>query len=329
MNISDIAIRRPVFTTMVMVARMVLGFMAFNRLGVELFPDISFPLITVNTPYPGAGPEEVEQIVTRPIEDAVSSLGGVDTVRSSSREGFSSVIILFKMGTDTKIANMDVRDRVTAARMAMPSGVMESSFFKLDPSASPVQALVLSGSADPRVIRQLAEDVVRPALELAEGVAAVNIRGGEEREIEVQLSVEQLSRYGVSIAQVSQALGLENANVPAGRVDSGTKEATLRLQGEVSEVGDLANIVVALAGGVPVRVGDLGVVVDGVKERRTLVRVNGHDAVALDILKQSGGNTVAVADAGVPLSDGDRRNRRRDHLDGAHPRRGAGGVHVP
>lgn len=304
MNISDIAIRRPVFTTMVMVAMMVLGFMAFNRLGVELFPDISIPLITVNTPYPGAGPEEVEVVVTRPIEDAVSSLGGVETVRSYSREGFSSIVIMFKMGTDTKAANMDVRDRVTAARMAMPADVMESSFFKLDPSASPVQTLVLSGSADPRVIRRLAEDVVRPALEHAEGVAAVNVRGGEQREIEVQLSVEKLSRYGIAISQVTAALGLENANVPTGRVGSGTKEATLRLQGEVSRFEDLAAIVVTAVAGAPVTVGDLGVVVDSVAERRTIVRVNGHDAVALDILKQSGGNTVAVADALVePITE--------------------------
>ncbi len=296
-NLSDIAIRRPVFTTMVMVAMMVLGFVAFNRLPVELFPDMSFPLITVNTAYPGAGPEEVEKLVTRPIEDAVNSLGGIDTVRSYSREGFSSVVIMFRIGTDTKVANMDVRDRVSDARRSMPSEVMESSYMKLDPSATPVETLVLSGSADPLVIRRLAEDVVRPALEHAEGVAAVTVRGGEEREIEVQLSAEKLARYGMSIAQVSQALGLQNVNVPTGRVDSGTKEATLRLQGEVTRVDDLAAIVVTNAAGAPVTVGDLGQVVDTVKERRTLVRVNGKDAVAIDVLKQSGGNTVAVADA--------------------------------
>ena len=297
MNISDIAIRRPVFTTMVMVALMVLGFVAFRRLPVELFPDMSFPLITVNTAYPGAGPEEVEKLVTRPIEDAVNSLGGIDTVRSYSREGFSSVVIMFRIGTDTKIANMDVRDRVADARRSMPSEVMESSYMKLDPSATPVVTLVLSGSADPLVIRRLAEDVVRPALEHAEGVAAVTVRGGEEREIEAQLSAEKLVHYGVSIAQVSQALALQNVNVPTGRVDSGEKEATLRLQVEVARVGDLSSVVVMSAGGVPVTVGDLGEVVDTKKERRTLVRVNGQDAVAIDVLKQSGGNTVAVADA--------------------------------
>jgi CzcA family heavy metal efflux pump len=297
MNISDIAIRRPVFTTMVMVALMVLGLVAFNRLPVELFPDISFPLITVNTAYPGAGPEEVEQVVTRPIEDAVNSLGGIDTVRSYSREGFSSVVIMFRIGTDTKVANMDVRDRVANARRGMPAEVQDSSFMKLDPSASPVETLVLSGTADPLVIRRLAEDVVRPALEHADGVAAVNVRGGQEREIEVQLSAEKLARYGIAISQVSQALGLENANVPTGRVDSGTKEASLRLQGEVARVDDLSAIIVANAAGSPVTVGDLGEVVDTVKEQRTLVRVNGQDAVAIDVLKQSGGNTVSVADA--------------------------------
>jgi len=296
-NLSDIAIRRPVFTTMVMVAMMVLGIVAFSRLGVDLFPDVSFPLITVNTPYPGAGPEEVEQLVTRPIEDAVNSLGGVDSVRSYSREGLSTVVITFQIGTDTKVASMDVRDRVTDARRKMPLEVQESSYARLDPSATPVMTLVLSGSDDALAIRKLAEDVVQPALEHASGVAAVNVRGGQEREIEVRLSAEKLARNGLSIAAVSQALGMDNANVPTGRVEAGDKEATLRIQGEVGKVSDLSSIIVATVDGDPITVGDLGEVADTVKEQRTLVRVDGKEAVAIDVFKQSGGNTVAVADA--------------------------------
>lgn len=297
MNISDIAIRRPVFTSMVMVAMMVLGFVAFTRLGVDLFPDISFPIVTVTTPYPGAGPEEIEQLVTRPIEDAVSSLGGVDSVRSTSREGVSSVVISFEIGTDVKMASVDVRDRVTTARRFMPPDVLEPTYLRLDPSAAPIQTLVLSGEVDARSVRGLAEDVVKPILERTDGVASVTVRGGEEREIEVRLSVEKLARFGLTVSQVSQALALENANVPTGRLDQGTQETSLRLQGEVRRVDELARLVVATVGGVPVTVGDLGLVVDGAKERRTLVRVNGQEAVAIDIMKQSGGNTVAVAEA--------------------------------
>lgn len=297
MNISDIAIRRPVFTTMVMFALMILGLVSFSRLGVDLFPDISFPLVTVTTPYPGAGPEEVEQLVTRPIEDAVSSLSGVDSVRSYSREGVSVVVIAFEIGTDIKMASMDVRDRATAVHRTMPLDVRESTYLRLDPSATPVQTLVLSGPGDARTMRALADDVIKPVLERGEGVAAVNIRGGQEREIQVLLSAEKLSRYGLNVGQVSQLLSLENGNVPIGRLDQGPQETTLRLQGEVSRVEDIANIIVVNYAGTPVRVSDLGEVVDGVGERRTLVRVNGQEAVAIEVMKQSGGNTVAVADA--------------------------------
>lgn len=296
MNISDIAIHRPVFTTMMMVALMILGAVGFSRLGVDLFPDISFPILTVSTPYPGAGPEEVEQLVTRPIEDAVGSLAGVDSVRSFSREGISTVVISFKIGTDLKLASMDVRDRATAAHYAMPADVMDSSYLRIDPSASPVMTMVVSGSNDPRLVRGLADDVIKPILERAEGVAAINVRGGEEREIEVQLAAERLLRYNLTVGQVSQALGLENANFPTGRVDEGPREATLRVIGQVKDVASIARLPVATVGGVVVTVGDLGEVVDGAKERRTRVRVNGQEAIAIDILKQSGGNTVAVAE---------------------------------
>ncbi len=296
MNISDIAIRRPVFTTMVMVALMILGMVGYSRLGVDMFPDISFPIVTVTTPYPGAGPEEVEQIVTRPIEDAVGSLEGVDTVRSYSREGVSVVIVMFDIGTDVKMANVDVRDRATAVHRTMPDEVEESTYLRLDPASAPVMTLVVSGDADGRSIRALADDVLKPILERAEGVAAVNVRGGEEREIQVQLSAEKLSRWGLTVAQVSQALALENVTVPTGRLDQGPQEATLRLVGEAARVEDFADIVVATIGDTQVTVGDLGAVVDGSKERRTLVRVGGKEAVAIDIMKQSGGNTVAAAE---------------------------------
>ncbi len=297
MNISDIAIRRPVFTTMVMVAMLVLGLVAFGRLGVDLFPDISFPIVTVTTPYPGAGPEEVEQLITRPIEDAVSSLGGVESVRSYSREGVSMVVIVFEIGTDVKMASVDVRDRTTIAHRAMPGDTLESTYLSLDPSATPVVTFVLSGDVDGRIVRALAEDVVKPLLEKGDGVAAVNVRGGQEREIEVRISSEKLAKWGLTLAQVSQTLAMENANVPVGRLDQGVQEATLRLQGEVEHLEELEKLVVATVGTTPITVADLGEVVDGARERRTLVRVDGKEAVAIEVMKQSGGNTVAVAES--------------------------------
>ena len=167
MNIADIAIRRPVFTVMVMAAMMILGIVSYSRLGVDLFPDISFPLVTVSTPYPGAGPEDVEKEVTRPVEDAVSSIAGLDSVRSYSREGVSIVIVAFDIGTDTDRAALEVREKVAAVRHSMPTDVMESSFLRVDPSAAPVMTLVVAAPGVPRRVQDLAVDIVRPALVLA------------------------------------------------------------------------------------------------------------------------------------------------------------------
>ncbi|MCB9685493.1 MAG: efflux RND transporter permease subunit [Alphaproteobacteria bacterium] len=295
-SISDIAIRRPVFTTMVMVGMMVLGIVAFFRLPVDLFPDVSFPLITVVTPYPGAGPEEVEELVTRPIEDAVSSLSGIDTVRSYSREGVSTVIVQFEIGTDIKTANLDVRDRVNTVRRDMPRDVMEPSFLRLDPAASPVATLVLGGDADPRELRRFADDDLRPIFEQCDGVASVTVKGGAVREIGVELDADKLLHYGVSVGQVSQALASENLNVPAGRMTGDATETSLRLQGRYTDLDQIRDTVVSRAGGELVRVRDIGEVVDHQVERRTMVRVNGQEAVSLEVVKQSGGNTVAVAE---------------------------------
>lgn len=296
MNLSDVAIRRPVFTTMMMVALMVLGTVAYRRLGVELFPDVSFPIVVVTTPYPGAGPNEMEQLVTRPVEDAVASLGGVESVRSFSRESVSTVVVAFEIGTDIDTATLDVRDRVTVARRGMPDDVEEPNYLRIDPSASPVITLVLSGDADPRDVRQLAEDQLKPILEQVDGVATVNVRGGVTREIQVNLEAQALNHYRVAPAQVVGALAYENLDVPAGRLDGERTETSLRLRGQFSGVHEINRIAVADANGQIVRVEDVGEVVDGSQERRTYVRVNGQEAVSLDIVKQAGANTVAVAD---------------------------------
>jgi HAE1 family hydrophobic/amphiphilic exporter-1 len=295
-NLADIAIKRPVFTTMVMAAMMILGIVSFFRLSVELFPDISFPIVSVTTPYPGASPEEIERSITRPIEDAVGTLAGVDEVRSISREGVSQVLVVFDLGTDVDKASIDVRDRVGFARRGMPTGVMDTTFFKIDPSAAPVMTLVLAAPGDARDVYDLAEDVVKPRIEQIPGVAVVNIRGGTKREISVDLDAAKLASFGLSTGQVAQALGAENMNVPAGRFERGGSEASLRVEGEVRSVAELGEVIVGDAGGAPVRLRDVGVVTDGSAERRTLVRVAGQEALALDIVKQGGGNTMAVAE---------------------------------
>ncbi len=298
MSLSEIAIRRPVFTVMVTVALMVLGVMGLSRLGTDLFPDVSFPVVVVNVPYPGASPREVEQLVTKPIEDAVVSINGIDRLKTTSREGMSTTLIVFKLHVDQKDAATQVRERVAQVRYKLPQEVKEPSVARFDVGSTPVSTYTLSaaGKSLPE-IAQFARDVVKPALEQVEGVAAVEVRGGAEREVHVDLDRAKIDALGLSPLAILGQLKAQNLNVPAGRYDEGVREITVRTVGELTTADDIRNLIVATApDGSSVRLSDIATVEDGYKELRTRIRVNAEPAVAFDVLKQSGTNTVAVSD---------------------------------
>lgn len=298
MNLSAIAIRRPVFTVMVTFALVVLGLVGFSRLGMDLFPDVSFPVVAVNVVYPGASPTEVENLVTKPIEDSVVSLNGIDRVRSFSREGLSSTIVIFKLGTNLPEAATEVRERVAQARFKLPQEVKEPVVNRFDVSAAPILTFTLRGREALSVTRKYADDVIRPALEQVEGVAAVEVRGGGVREIRVALDRARLDALGLSPGAVVERLRAENLNVPAGRYAEGAREVSVRTVGELAGVEQVRDVIVATAkDGSAVRLRDVGTVEDGFADRRTVVRVNGDEAVTLEIVKQSGKNTVEVANA--------------------------------
>src|SRR5690349_17446346 len=185
MFLSEISIKRPVFTVMVTVALMTLGLLGARSIGVDLFPDVSFPVVTVVTPYPGAGPEEVEQLVTKLVEEQVSSVNGVDEVRSFSRDSVSTIVVQFKLGTDVKTAANDVRDKVAGVRGKLPADIKDPIIQRVDPTAQPILTYAVSSARDSAETRRLAEDVLKPKLEAVDGVAAVNVYGGLEREIHV------------------------------------------------------------------------------------------------------------------------------------------------
>ena len=186
MNLSSIAVRRPVFTVMVTVALLVLGFVGYGRLGTDLFPDVSFPVVAVNIVYPGAGPTEVETLVSKPIEDAVVSLNGIDRVRTLSREGLSTTIVFFKLGVDIADAATQVRERVAQSRFKLPADVKEPTVNRFDVSAAPILTYTLRGNRPLSEVRKFADDVIRPALEQVDGVASVDVRGGAQREVHVE-----------------------------------------------------------------------------------------------------------------------------------------------
>jgi HAE1 family hydrophobic/amphiphilic exporter-1 len=296
MTLSSVAIKRPVFTVMITVAMLVLGLVGFQRLGSDLFPDVSFPAVAVTVPYPGASPAEVETLVSKPIEDAVIGINGIDRVRSMSREGSSLVFVMFHLGVDVTDAATEVRERMSQVRYKLPAEIKEPLISRFDVSASPVLTYAVRGSGSLAELRDYTDDVIRPALEQVDGVAAVDIRGGSDREVRVMLDRPKLDALGVALSQVVSRLRAENLNVPAGHFDEGTREVSVRTVGEFRNVDQIRDVIVATAkDGSAVRLRDVANVEDGYADQRTLVRVNGAEAVTFEVRKQSGTNTVEVA----------------------------------
>jgi hydrophobic/amphiphilic exporter-1 (mainly G- bacteria), HAE1 family len=299
MNLSEIAIKRPVFAVMVTMALVVLGAVGLKNLGTDLFPDVTFPVVTVTIPYPGAAPGEVEQLVTKEMEDAVVSLNGLDRMRTYSREGLSQTIIIFKLGVDIQQAANEVRERVAQARYKLPQEIKEPVLSRLDVSATPVLIYTLNGGGRSlSETAKFARDVIKPALEQVDGVAGVNVAGGADREVHVELDMARIDALHLSPLGILQQLKQQNLTVPAGHYDEGVREISVRTVGELNKVEDVRAVIVAAApDGSAVRLGDIAKVDDGWEELRTRIRANGETAVSFDVVKQSGTNTVAVADA--------------------------------
>ncbi|MBI2906855.1 MAG: efflux RND transporter permease subunit [Chloroflexi bacterium] len=300
MWLSDLSIKRPVFITMVICAIVVIGGLAYGRMGLDLMPDISFPLVTVSTAYPGAGPEEVETLITRPLEEAVSSINGVDRIRSTSVEGLSTVIIEFKIETSASRAADDVRERVSASKGRLPKDALDPVVMRFDPGAVPVITFAVSDLRDimsPAQLRELVDNTLKSRIERISGVAEVSVTGGLTREIQVDLRLNDLQARGLSVQRVMSAIGSENLSLPGGRLDGGKQEPLLRTTGEFKTVGEIGKVIVANVDGVPVRVGDIADVTDGFKEVRSFSRMDGKDSISITVQKQSKTNTVTVAEA--------------------------------
>ena len=296
MYISDLSIKRPVFATMVIVALMVMGLISIYFIGVELTPEVNPPFVTVTTLYPGAGPEEIETLVTKPIEETVSSVNGVKKISSSSTEGRSVVSIEFEFEVPIKLAAVEVREKVYIAKSKLPKDIEEPIIQRMDPAARPILWFGLSANLPPDEVRRIAEDDIKPALEQVEGVAEVNVVGGLEREIQVNLDMRKLIGYNISISKVLSLIKEENMNIPAGRIDREREEITVRTKGEFSNIDQIKTLVVRVNDGAPVYLKDIAEVKDGFKDIRTVSRMDGVNAVTFSVKKQSGANTVAVAD---------------------------------
>lgn len=298
MQLTRISIRRPLFMLMVISALLVLGLVSWARLGVDFMPALDFPIVVVATAYPGASPDAVESLVTRPIEDAVASVNDLDYIQSTSIEGMSTVVIFF---TDraAKDSSNDVERRVSAIRGSLPTDAKEPSVGKYDPNATPILQLSLSGRRSLGELQTLAENKLQKPIQSTDGVAQVTLLGGLEREIQVQVDESKLEARGLSILQVNQALGADNLNVPAGTIDTQGTRWAVRVDNQAQAPGDLGNVLVSSSASTspPVYLRDVATIVDGYKTVATMQRTNGRSAVGVTVLKQASANTVSTADA--------------------------------
>lgn len=297
MILSDFSVRRPVSATMLISSLLVLGGFSFLRLGLDLFPRFEIPTVTITTTLAGAGPDEIETSITKPIEEAVNTISGIDHLRSTTVEGLSRVLVMFELERDLDAAAQDVRDKVGGIVADLPEGTDPPVVEKFDVDATPVLLLTVTGDRTLKELTEITKKGVKERLEGLTGVGAIRLIGGREREIEVEVSAARLQAYGLTANDVARALAAHNVEIPAGRMVRGPAETVVRTLGRVQAVTDFTAIPVANREGTPITIGDLGRVRDGVVEARSLSRYNGVNAVTLAVRKQSGANAVTAVDA--------------------------------
>jgi HAE1 family hydrophobic/amphiphilic exporter-1 len=297
MKLADVCIRRPVFTVMMILSLVVIGAFSYVRLGVDRFPKVEFPIVTVTTVLPGASPEEVETQITKRVEEAVNTIEGIEELTSITTEGVSQVVARFVLERDVDDASQDVRDRVSRILGDFPEGTDPPIIQKLDVDATPILSLVVSAPRDLREVTEIAEKRLKEVLESTSGVGQIRLLGDRQREIHVLFDPHKLAAFNITVAQVRQALARQNVEIPGGRIDQGERELTVRTLGRIERVEDFNDIVIATRQGVPLKISDVGRVEDLYEEPRTLATFNGNPAVVLEVRKQSGVNTVAVITA--------------------------------
>ena len=300
----EIATERRVTILMFTVAIVLFGLVSLSRLAVNLLPDISYPTITIRTELTGAAPLEVENLLTKPIEEAVGVVRNVRLVRSVSRTGQSDVTLEFVWGTDMDIAGVDVREKVDVIELPLEAG--RPLLLRFDPSSEPIMRLGLLQKAEEggpavasdgslKALRHLAEDRIKNDLEAEEGTAAVKVSGGLEDEIQIQVDQQKLSQLGISIQQVAQRIRAENVNLSGGRLEEGSQRFLVRTINEFQTVDEFSNAIIANVADRPVYLRDVANVSRGYKEREAITRVNGRESVELAVYKEGDANTVQVA----------------------------------
>ena len=296
-KLAEVSIRRPVFAVMLVLALVVVGAASYFSLGVDRFPAVDLPSVSVRAGLPGASPEEVETVLAQPIEEVVNTVEGITELRSISGHGSVVVIATFDLDRDIEIAAQDVRDRVATVVRRLPEDVQPPTVSKFNNDSRPVLTVALAGDRPLRELTELADKVVKVQLERSAGVGEVQVDGGLERAINVWIEADRLAAYQIPITDVRDAIRRQNADAPGGNVTSGNREDVLRTLGRIAEPRGFEDLVIATRNGTPIRVRDVGYAEDGTKEQRSFSRLDGVPTVILDVRRQSAANTVEVIES--------------------------------
>jgi HAE1 family hydrophobic/amphiphilic exporter-1 len=295
MRITETVVKRPVAAFMAVLVILILGFVSLSKMQVDLLPDIQLPTAVVVTTYPGASSEEIETMISKPIEKEIAGVENIKSISSSSEANVSMITVSFNWGTDLDTAVTDIREKVDMVKKRLPDDTDEPLVIKFDPSMMPVLIYGMTGDRDPLLMKQIAEDMIEKKLERVAGVSSVQVVGGVERQIRVLLSPQKMNGYGISIGQVMQALAANNLNLPGGTVDYGSRELIVRTTGEFESVDEIKELAVANRQGAIVKLSDIAEVKDATEDIKTHSRINDYEGLRILIQKSSDANTVAVA----------------------------------
>ncbi len=297
MNLSRLSINRPIFLTCIVLTILLVGFLCLNKLGVDQFPDVTFPVVVTHVGYPGASPEEVETLISKPIEDELSSTAGINRLSSTNQESLAIIVTEFSLGTDIKYAEQQIRDKVATVRGKLPKDIDEPVVSRVDVTDQAIVRLSLTGDLPPAKLYDVAEYTVKPWLEQAKDVGKVEILGGSKREIKVEVDRHKLKAHELSLQTLASRIASSAQNVPIGKINSGSKETLFRTIGEYKSIDQIKDTVVNFFGSdVPVTVANVATVTDSLQDEKSRAFFEDHSAIFLDVHKQSGSNTVAVTE---------------------------------
>ena len=304
MSLFEVPIRRRVLTTVIVLIGVILGALAYVSLGLRRFPDIEFPVASITTIYSGGSPEEIEKDITKTVEDAVSSISGIDTITSYSQEGVSSVLVQFNLEEDIDVKAQDIRDKVALIRHELPADAEDPIVQKFDIGQFPVLTLALIGPQDTNELYRLADETLKDRLSQVPGVASLELTGGQQREIQVLLDMQRLRKYGASVDEVARAIDSYNTDIPAGRITEAALEYSVRVPGRLRSVEEIMHVPVRVTEEGTLEVRHLGEVRDTFEEARTRSRADRKNSITLTVQQQSGSNEVEVVDGVLEVLPG-------------------------